>query len=484
MKSKANGRAPGAVSRAGALPRTPWPALLFGALAALLTAAFNLTCGPLRNLNDIGSWHNRLLFGAMAGLVHLSLLSLTALLCRRGAARAMLRQLLVTAGFLILLCGINQKTYAYTQTVQPLVRAMDGAGLAAAAGARTTLSAPALTLLYLLTRGPVYDMYLLKLFAIACDLLLALFAARAAEELGEGLRAEAALLLCVILPQGFLSAGCAAEFEHAAALALALSLALVAGYGGVRRRLMPGMALYGVAIGLSGAALLALPLYALLAKEGRLPRRGLALSAALALALCLPAALCGMGPGAAASLVRAPLCQPPFASGAISLADFFPRAAVEEMPGYFILGRIPNLDVAAGTQGYYTEAHMRVAMRSVTLLGFALALAVWARGLRLGRAHPLRAALALTLGMLLACPGATSSAFLAADMLCVLAGLYDPGARVPAFLTLFATMCACAWPVTGEGMLPMIVALALCLLAVALLLGLFERPDGEGEAHG
>ena len=38
-------------------------------LLAALTAAFNVESGPLRNLNDIGGWSNRLLFIAMTAAV-------------------------------------------------------------------------------------------------------------------------------------------------------------------------------------------------------------------------------------------------------------------------------------------------------------------------------------------------------------------------------------------------------------------------------
>lgn len=463
--------------------RLPWSALASGVLLAALTAAYNLTAGPLVNLNDIGTWHNRLLFGAMAGFVHLSLLLAAAMLCRRGALRAMLRQALVTAGFVMLLMGINQKTYAYVQTVQPIVRAMDEAGLSAAASAQTNLTAPALTLLYLFTRGPVYDMYLVKLFAVACDLTLALFAARAAEEYGEGWRAEAALTLCLILPQGFLSAGCAAEFEHAAALLMALSLAWATGRFGAAKRPLCAALCYGGAAALSGVALYALPLYALLVRRREMRPRDLLCGAALALLLCVPAGACGMGAGAAASLLRACWGVPGYASGAPGIVWLFPRAAVEEMPGYFVLGRLPALDVEAGAQPYYTQAHMEIAVRSLTLAGLALLLCLWAYVLNKKKDSPLRRALTLALGALLLCPNATASAWLPCCMLCVLAALLEPGLRGSACLVLFATACACAAPVTGEVLLPMIAASALCAAALAWSAGAL-CPRGEEDAHG
>lgn len=459
--------------------------LCVAVLLSLAAAAYNLTAGPLHSLNDIGGWRNRLLFTAMAGAAHLSLLAIAALLCREGALRVMLRQLIVTAGFLILLLAINQKTYAYQQTVQPIVRAMDGAGLRAAAGADTNLSAPALTLLYLITRGPVYDMYLVKLFAIWCDALLALFAAYWADKKQMGIRAEAALTLCLILPQGFMSAACAAEFEHAALLLLALSLWLTAGIPGRKAKPLAGALCLGSAVALSGIALYAAPVYALLACKKKTSPAHLLCGASLAVMLCVPAIVCGMPAGKAiGSLLRANTGIPGYASGAPSMLALLPRAAVEEMEAYFVLGRLPALDLEAGSQVYYTPAHMAVAMRSLTLLGPALLLGAWALALRGGRMSLLRGALALMTVSLLVCPNATSSAWLAADMLCVLALLAEPGLRIPACLTLFATVCACAYPVTGEALLGPVLALALCGAAALMLLGVFGMPAQEVGADG
>jgi len=52
------------------------------------------------------------------------------------------------------------------------------------------MSAPMLALVYLITRGPVYDMYLLKLFSVCCYMTLALLVTRAADKKGFGVRAE------------------------------------------------------------------------------------------------------------------------------------------------------------------------------------------------------------------------------------------------------------------------------------------------------
>ena len=490
MKSFFYDRLPQAVRRADErLSRYAFVlGLLFAALLAVLTAAYCMTGGPLRNLNDIGSYRNRMLFTAMAAAVHALLLAVTALLYRRSALRLMLRQILVTACFLIMLLAINQKTHAYVQTLQPIVRQMDTLGLLAIPGADTNLSAPALTLLYLITRGPVYDMYLVKLFAIACDVLLALLIMRAADARGLNWRAEAALALCLILPQGFMVSACAALIDHAALLLLALSLCLCAGWLGGRERPLGGALCYGCAVALSGIALLALPAYVILIERKKLRPAQLLYAAALAALLCMPAALSGMGVGAAlASLTRANFGVAQYASGAPGLVNLFPRAAVEEMPEYFMLGRIPGLDTLTNAQIYYTQAHMEIALRGLSLLGLALMLGVWALALRNNAMSPLRRALALTLGALFVCPGVTAAAWLAADMLCVLAILSEPKLRLPACLSLFATMCACAYPVTGEVLLPMIIAMALCGAALLMLLDIFplgETAQEKEAAHG
>lgn len=458
---------PGARSRLlGLVPALPLTAAVF---------AFNMACGPLCNLNDIGDFRTRALFTAMAAFVHLSLLVGAALLCAQGARRAALRQIIVTFGFLLCMLAINQKTYAYVRVAQPVVRAMDTRGLAAAAGADIDLSAPSLMLLYLISRGPVYDMYLVKLFASACSLALAIAVARAADELKLGLRAEAAMTLAVILPQSFMSAACAAQFEHLSALLLALSLLLLAGE---KRRPLGGALCFGAAFAVSGAALYALPAYLYLIKGKRMRARHLAAGLLLALALCVPAALSGMGlPAAAASLLRANAGLPRFASGAPNLMNLFPRASVEEIPEYPAL-RSLAVDAVTNAQPYYTPEHMAIAMRALTALGLALLLGAWALCAR-GRMSPLRRALALTLTALFICPAASSSAWLAADALCVLALLAEPGLRPAACLALLATACSGAYPVAGETVVPMIASAALAFLAALLALGVLP---GKGEA--
>lgn len=182
--------------------------MLLAAVLAALTAALNVSRGPLSNLNDIGGWTNRMAFIALAAAAHAAVLAMQALLNRKGFGRLALRQVLTTLGFLLLTLPINQKTLLFTEQVLPLVRKMDAMGLAAANESALNLSAPALTLLYAVTRGLIYDMYSIKLLCVVCNLGLAILAAHAADRRNWGVRAEVLLTLCLILPQGFLAVGC------------------------------------------------------------------------------------------------------------------------------------------------------------------------------------------------------------------------------------------------------------------------------------
>ena len=58
-------------------------------------------------------------------------------------------------------------------------------------------------------------------------LLMAVLAAHAADRRGWGLRGEALLLLCLILPQGFLTAGSAPQVDVLGALLLVAALVSV-----------------------------------------------------------------------------------------------------------------------------------------------------------------------------------------------------------------------------------------------------------------
>ena len=200
--------------------------LLLAAVLAALTAVLNVSRGPLSNLNDIGGWTNRMAFIALAAAAHAAVLAMQALLNRKGFGRLALRQVLTTLGFLLLTLPINQKTLLFTEQVLPLVRKMDAMGLAAANESALNLSAPALTLLYAVTRGPIYDMYSIKLLCVVCNLGLAILAAHAADRRNWGVRAEVLLTLCLILPQGFLAVGCAGQMDIVSAFLLCAALTL------------------------------------------------------------------------------------------------------------------------------------------------------------------------------------------------------------------------------------------------------------------
>lgn len=469
-----------ACSRSAQKHRLLLGAVLSGLLAALL-ALYNVSSGPLSNMNDIGGWHNRALFIVLCAAVHGGLLLLCAGLSRVGLGRTALRQVILTAGMVILLLPVNQKTYAYVNGMQPVIRAMDEGGLAAGIAASSGVSAPMLLLVYLITRGPVYDMYLLKLFAIACDLLLGLLSMRAADRGRLGLRAEALLALCVILPQGFMNAACSALPEIAAVTLLAVSLTLLLCCD--RPRVLASGLAYGAACALSGAALYALPVYLWLVRRGTMKGRALGLGACAALLLCVPAMLCGMPAGEAlSSLLAANLGLPAYASGAPGMVNLIPRAAVEEMPQYApLLRHLAALDTQTNAQRFYTQAHFETVMHGMILAGLAVYMGICALVWRAKGKTPLHRAMALTLGALIICPNVTSAAWLAADMLCLYAILAAPRLRLPACLVLFATMTASSYPMTEEAMLPMAYAFILCLTALCMLLGII--PMGKEEMH-
>ncbi len=462
--------------------------LIAGALlAALLAGAlalFNIDAGPLDNLHDIGGWENRALFIALTAAVHFAALLACAALSRVRFSRVVLRELIVTAGLYIALLAINQKTYAYVNAVQPIVRAMDEGGLAAGLATQSFLSAPSIALLYAITRGPVYDMYMVKLFCIGCLLLLAVLAMYRADRRGLGIRAEALLTLALILPQGFLSASCAAQIEIAAVLLLALSLTL-AGEG----RQTACAFCFGAAAAVSGAALYALPVYALLWREKKLSARRFALALVPVAALLLPVIFAGMGPAAAAgSLLRANVQTPVYAGGAPGWLGLLPRAEVGEMPGYFMLRRLPAIDETANAQEFYTQRHFEIAALGLTFGALAAYLGIAAVIARAKRWSLLRRGLALARAGLLACPAATAAAWLMAAMLCVLALVAEPELRLPACLVLFATAGEAALPVTQETLLPTAAAVALCTLALCMLLdivpmGMSSNPK-EGKQDG
>lgn len=449
--------------------------LLGGALAVLLCAlllGINYAFGALSNLNDIGTWQNRLVFLVLsAGAQGLLLLLVTAV--HRGSyARLALRQGIVTAGFYIQLLAINQKTYAFVEVLLPVIRAMDAGGLAAIGALSTNLSSPALTLLYAVTRGPVYDMYMVKLLCIAALCALAVLAMVWADRRDIGLRAEVLLTLCLILPQGFMSASCAAQLDVVCVALLAASLTCLTAK---RPRAVAGALLYALACAMSGFALYALPAFALMMKKKAVRPAHLALAGLVAVACCLPAALAGQGMGGAlASLLRANLGLPEYAAGSPNLMSIFPRYAMEEIPEYFILKRLPNIDPETNFSPYYTQQGFEAIMRGLALACLALyGMAVAFLSGRKGMSNSARA-LALSLVACLICPGATAGVWLLPCVLGLLAIVTEPRLRLPACMALFATAGAAAYPVTGEILLPLVVASSLCLLAVLCLMGMFD----------
>jgi len=454
--------------------------MLFALLLSGALAVYNVSGGPLKNLNDIGGWSNRALFIGLTAAVHAAVLCLCVLFHRGRFSRLALRELILTAGMYIMLIAINQKTYAYVRGIQPIVRAMDEGGLAAAAGFETNLSMPAITLLYLVTRGPVYDMYLVKLLCIGCLLVLCVLLMWAADRSGLGIRAEVMLTMAVILPQGFMNAACSAQIEIAGLCLLAVSLALAA-----NEKPLASALCFGAACAICGACPYALPVYAALLKEKKLCMQCFGAAAAAALVLCVPALLAGVPFGTTgASLLRANLGTPAYACGAPNIMSLIARPVMEETPQYAsLLRHLPELDAVANAQQDYTPSHYVWIARGFTLAGLAMYMGVCALVARDKKLHGFDGGLALVLAALLACPGVSSGAWLAADLLCLWAVLARPKLRLPACMVLFATAGASCYPMTEETMLPMAVAAVLCLLALCLLLGVIPM-NGEEQAHG
>lgn len=455
--------------------RLVFSALLAALLAGVL-AVYNVSSGPLRNLNDIGGWSNRALFIAMSAFVHASMLMLCALLSKVRFSRTALRQVILTAGMYILLIAINQKSYFYVNVLQPLVRAMDE-GFAVGMQFGTQLSAPAKLLTYLITRGPVYDMYLLKLFAIGCYVMTALLITRAADRSGFGIRADVLLALCMILPQGFMNAACSALPEIAAVMLLGLALTLR--HGCEKRRIIVSAGCFGAACALCGAALLALPAII----DRRNWKKQVIVIAGTMIVLCVPAVIGGMAAGdALLSLFGAVLGTPVYASGAPGIANLIPRALVEEIPQYAAtLRHLPAIDAVTNAQEHYTQAHFETVMRGFAWAGIAAYAGLCALASRSEGKTALHRALTLMLGALIVCPGVTSGAWLALDVLCLYAILSEEKLRIPACLTLFATAAGACYPMTQEVLLPMVYAFVLCLLALCMLLDVI--PTGKENAH-
>ena len=443
-----------------------WAGLILGALLTGLLFLYNVHGGPLYNLNDIGTWQNRLLFTLYSSIVQMTLLAVCTALCRARFSRLALRQLILAAGNIIFLFAINQKTMAYNGQIQPIVRAMDTNGLQHLEQYATNLSAPALSVLCLISRGPIYDMYLVKLFAIACCQMLGLLICDEAAREDEG-HYEIMLLLVSILPQGFMSSACAAQTDvFAALLAAAGLIALRRG----RQRL--GVCTLGIGAAMSGAVLLLLPLVVFMNRK--VPLRAWGWAAAIPLALTLPAILFGMPAGEAVlSLVRSSTALPQAAAGTGTVFGFFPRALVEEMPQYWLLRPLP-IDTVTLAAENYTQSHFVLLMHGLSFAALALGMGLYA--LEFSRKHgEFQRILCCTAIVLIVTPALSQGGWLPLCMLCI-AGLFRlPRYRLPLCMMLFATAGGCAYPVTNELLLPPALISALCLAALVLLM------DAAGE---
>ena len=452
--------------------------LLLAAVLAALTAVLNVSRGPLSNLNDIGGWTNRMAFIALAAAAHAAVLAMQALLNRKGFGRLALRQVLMTLGFLLLTLPINQKTLLFTEQVLPLVRKMDAMGLAAANESALNLSAPALTLLYAVTRGPIYDMYSIKLLCVVCNLGLAILAAHAADRRNWGVRAEVLLTLCLILPQGFLAVGCAGQMDIVSAFLLCAALTLLDGEG----HPLAAMLVYGAAAAMSGAALYALPLVGLMGKKCGVKLRHAGAAAGVAAALCLPALLGGMTAGNAfASLFKAVFALPEYAAGVPNFASVFPRAAMEEMPEYFMLRQVPMLDSLTNASEFYTQAHFVELSHGMAFGALAAYIGLCAWLWNKKEMSAMRRALILSVGAMVCCPGAGVGMWLPVSMLCLAAILTEPELRLPACIVLFAAAGGCCYPVTGETLVKPVYAFALCAAALLMAAGIIPLGAGKEE---
>ena len=459
--------------------------LLIGAGVVFL----NVSAGPLSNLNDIGGWRNRLLFLILCACAETLVQFLAVRLRPLSCGRMLLRQLLLACGLHIALLAINQKTYSYTAQLQPMIRAAEAGGLSALAGTDTAMSVPLLSLLYLLTRIPVYDMYLVKLLCIASYQVLALLFVHSMEESLPGLRAEALLLFTMILPQAFLSSACAAQADVFALLVFAAALLFLQ-----KGKMLPSAALFGLSSALCGVFLLAAPLFLLPRSAGHLrfsaEERGnltkndinlMLTSACMAVVFylipMLPAILSGYPTGRAiASPLNLFLGVPPYASGSPNLMALFPRAAAMEMPESFLLRRLPALDLETNASPFYTQTHFQILMRGLALTGFAGYAAASFYAVR--RIRGIRLAFILVSMALFAIPGGSMALWLASDLLGLALILTDRKMRLPSCLILFATAAGCCYPVTEEILIrPAYTALIVLTAILLSFSGQQDQPD-------
>ncbi len=440
-----------------------WMEMLLPPVLALVCAggffAWNIRLGPLSNLNDIGGWDRRLLFMTAASAVLFALLLLPFALSRsRGVLRVLLRQGILMAGMVIYLLAINQKTYAYTTQIQPLLRKLQAGGLGALP-ADSPVSAPMALLLMGVTRFPSYDMYSVKLVSVFCVLAAACIAGHLADEERMGLRAEATLVLCVILPQAFLSSACAAQLDSVALLFAAL--ALLSWRSGRRT---PAAVLLGVAATLN---LVFAAGFVLMVLEGG--RRELLPGLCPAAAGVLLCTLAGLSPLRAAGSLLAPLLSPPFAKGGMpTLASIIPYARPSEMPSWFLIHALPHAQLEVEETLVYTPEHVVLLQRGMAVAGLGVLAALLPRMLERLRGN--ERLLGVLLLSLMCVPGTSAACWLSVCFVAVLIVQKGPSRlRIPAAAVLLGIAGGAAYPVTGETMVP---AGALWLGAIVLLLGI------------
>lgn len=464
-------------------------------LAVLLTAAvfvYNLFGGPLHNLNDIHNWSNRLLFTGYSAVVHFSLLMFLILDRDCDAGQLIIRELLVSVSLIIMFLAMNQKTFAYNSQVQPIVRAMDTKALAAIPDFSTSYSVPALTLYYLITRGPIYDMYLAKLFCIACYELLCISVAYLSricmnaavmvskEELhvqraGKGWKTDCALALSFILPQGFLSSACAAQIEVAGVLFGVLAVILL------EQGKKTGLVLFGVGASICTALWLLIPLYVFRRDKWNLSIRDAFLPVLSAIILCIPGAAASSGVKAFGSLLSSMTALPVARSGVPNMVSFFPRAVLEEMPESAFLRAVPELDLITWAADNYKMSHFTILMHGLSLACMAVYLGIYVY--ILNRKLPeLCKCLILTGTAFMCAPGLTMGAWQLVTVACMFCIIFEPSLRLPCAIIMFATAAGCAYPVTGDIMIKPVHISILCIVALGMLMDLWP---GKGTLrHG
>lgn len=439
--------------------------IFFSILIGAVITSVNVSLGPLANLNDIGGWHNRFIFLILCGGAEVLVQILAVRLRPSSCGRMLVRQLILVCGFHIAMLAINQKTYYYSMQIQPLIRAAETGGLSVLADIDTTLSIPLLSFLFLLTRIPIYDMYLVKLFCIVSYQVLVLLFVHSMEKTLPGLRTEALLLLSVILPQMFLSVSCAAQADVFALLLIALALTLR-----IKGSPLLAAAIFGLSSSLCGVLLLAAPLFVfpnhdflhltpkgeVVGKKKQLTSTGaqvqtifFGVAVFFYFIPMLPAILSGVPVGKAViSPLNALFGVPPYASGSPNLMSLFPRAAAIEMPEAFLLRHLPELDLETNASPFYSQAHFSMLMRSLALIGLAGYCSVTFYATK--RIDGVRLEFILTMAALFVVPGGSIALWLICDLLALYLILTNRKMRIQACLLLFVTAAGSCYPVTEE----------------------------------